>query len=163
MAVRNSLPFALLLTAACGGAQQTPIETGRAEPAAVDEGLSSSNLSSVVAVVPVKDHAAATAWYRAWIGRDPDVVPMAGIAEWQLAGTGWIQIGLDAEHAGHTTVVVGIKDLEAQRKRFTDAGLTLGEVQDHGFIALAEAVDPDGNKVVFVQEKGGSVASGVGW
>ncbi|CAM3682120.1 hypothetical protein OCAE111667_21765 [Occultella aeris] len=38
-----------------------------------------SMLTSVISVLPVTDHAGATAWYGRWIGRGPDVEPMEGI------------------------------------------------------------------------------------
>ncbi|MEJ3652962.1 VOC family protein [Actinomycetes bacterium KLBMP 9759] len=114
--------------------------------------MSESNVASVVAVLPVTDHEKAVAWYRSWIGRAPDVVPMEGIAEWQLAGNAWIQVSLDPEAAGRTTAVVGVLDLDAQRAACAAADVAVGEVADHGFVKTAEAVDPAGNKILFVQE-----------
>jgi hypothetical protein len=70
-----------------------------------------SNLKSVVGVLPVVDHAAAVSWYQKWVGRAPDVEPMEGVAEWQLAENAWIQViqvSADPEPAGKTTVVVGV-------------------------------------------------------
>lgn len=114
--------------------------------------MSESNFASVVSVLPVTNHAAAVAWYRKWIGRGPDVEPMEGIAEWQLTENAWIQISLDPEPAGQTTVVVGVKDIGVQRAACAAAGVPVGEVSDYGFIKTAEAVDPAGNKVRVVQE-----------
>jgi hypothetical protein len=111
-----------------------------------------SNLANVVAVLPVADHAKAVMWYAKWIGRAPDVEPMEGVAEWQLAENAWIQVSLDPESAGRTTVVVGVADLDAQRAACAAADVAVGEVNDYGFVRTAEAVDSDGNKVQFVQE-----------
>lgn len=111
-----------------------------------------STFVSVVAVLPVTDHAEAVAWYQRWIGRAPDVEPMDGVAEWQLAENAWIQVALDPDAAGGTTVVVGVADVEAQRAACADAGVAVGDVSDYGFVKIAEAVDPAGNKVTFVQE-----------
>jgi len=146
------MSIASLLFAACGGAQQVAVETPEASATTPDAKQPATNFSNVIAVVPVKDHAAATAWYESWIGRIADVVPMDGVAEWQIAGNGWIQVALDPEHAGSTTVVIGVKDIQSHRIACANAGIKLGDTQDHGFIKLAESVDPDGNKVVFVQE-----------
>ena len=110
-----------------------------------------SNFSNVVGVLPVTDHAVAVAWYQKWIGRAPDIEPMEGVAEWHLAENAWIQVSLDHEAAGQTTVVVGVKDIDAQCAVCSAAGVSVGEVSDYGFIKTAEAVDPAGNKVVFVQ------------
>jgi hypothetical protein len=114
--------------------------------------VSESNLKSVVGVLPVGDHAAAVSWYQKWIGRAPDVEPIEGVAEWQLAENAWIQVSADPEPAGNATVVVGVGDIDTQRTNCAAAGVTVGEVNDYGFIRTAEAVDPAGNKLMFIQE-----------
>lgn len=114
--------------------------------------MSESNLLSVVGVLPVTDHTKAVAWYQAWIGRAPDLEPMEGIAEWQLAGNAWIQVTVDPEPAGRSTVVVGVKDLDAQRAACAAVDVVVSEVADYGFVKTAEALDPAGNKILFVQE-----------
>jgi hypothetical protein len=114
--------------------------------------MSESNLASVVGVLPVTDHVKAVTWYQKWIGRAPDVEPMEGIAEWQLAENAWIQVAVDPESAGHTTVVVGVKDIDAQRSACAAVEVAVGDVSDYGFVKTAEAVDPAGNKILFVQE-----------
>ena len=111
-----------------------------------------SNLTSVVVVLPVADHSTAVNWYERWVGRAPDVVPTDGVAEWQLAENAWIQVSADSQTAGRTTVVMGVKDLVAQRTACAAVDVTVGEINDYGFIKSAEAVDPEGNKIVFVQE-----------
>jgi hypothetical protein len=114
--------------------------------------MSESNLVSVVGVLPVTDHAKAVTWYQKWIGRAPDVEPMEGIAEWELAENAWIQVAVDPESAGRTTVVVGVKDIDAQCSACAAVEVTVGNVSDYGFVKTAEAVDPAGNKILFVQE-----------
>lgn len=114
--------------------------------------MSDSNLLNVCGVLPVSDHEAAVAWYQKWIGRAPDVAPVEGVAEWQLADNAWIQVSMDPESSGRSAIVVGVKDVESQRDACAAAGVVVGEIQDYGFIKLAEAVDPAGNKVNFVQE-----------
>jgi hypothetical protein len=113
--------------------------------------MSGSNLTSVVGVLPVTDYANAVKWYQKWIGRAPDVEPTEGIAEWQLVKNAWIQVSIDPA-AGRTTVVVGVKDIDAQRAACAAVNVAVGDVSDYGFIKTAEAVDPAGNKILFVQE-----------
>lgn len=114
--------------------------------------MSASNIASVVGVLPVTDHATAVKWYQKWIGRVPDVEPMEGVAEWQLAENAWIQVSVDPEPAGRTTVVVGVKDIEAQHSACAAAGIAMGDISDYGVVKTSEAVDPAGNKILFVQE-----------
>lgn len=111
-----------------------------------------SRFTGVVAVLPVTDHAASVSWYTKWLGRDPDVVPAEGVAEWQLAGAAWLQVGLNPEAAGHTSVVVTVPDVSAQQKACRDLGLEVGDVQDYGVVKIITLSDPDGNQVMFVEE-----------
>jgi hypothetical protein len=114
--------------------------------------MSESNVVSMVSVLPVADHAEAVTWHQKWIGRGPDVNPMEGVAEWQLAENAWIQVSVDPESAGRTTVVVGVADIDTQRSACAAADVAVGDVADYGFVKTAEAVDPAGNKILFVQE-----------
>ncbi|MFW2374817.1 MAG: VOC family protein [Gammaproteobacteria bacterium] len=115
--------------------------------------MSSANINSVIAVVPVRDHDKAITWYEKLLGRKADVVPVEGVAEWQLAENAWIQISIDLERAGVTSVVIGVNDIEAQRNVCSEANLDLGEIIEYPeIIKMAEIVDPEGNKIAFVQD-----------
>jgi hypothetical protein len=110
------------------------------------------SFKNVNAVLPVSDHAAAVGWYAKWIGRGPDVEPMAGVAEWQLADNAWIQVAHDPAAAGKTNVVIGVEDIDDHVASLAREGVTCGEIQDYDFIKLSDLVDPAGNKINFVSE-----------
>jgi predicted enzyme related to lactoylglutathione lyase len=110
------------------------------------------NLKNVNAVLPVSDHAAAVAWYKQWIGRAPDVEPMEGVAEWQIAENAWIQVAHNPEFAGKTSIVIGVDDIDDHVASLANGGVACGEIQDYDFIKLTEIVDPEGNKINFVWE-----------
>jgi predicted enzyme related to lactoylglutathione lyase len=115
--------------------------------------MSIPNINSVISVIPVKDFEKAFEWYRKLFGRDPDIVPMEGIAEWQLVENAWIQVSIDPERAGNTTVVVGVNDVEAQCKIYSEANFLVGEIVEYPeLIKMAEIIDPEGNKISFVQD-----------
>ncbi|WP_293268455.1 VOC family protein [Neptunomonas sp.] len=115
--------------------------------------MPTQNINSVVSVIPVKNFELTLEWYRKLFGRDPDVVPMEGIAEWQLVENAWIQVSIDPERAGSTTVVIGVNDIEEQSKAFSDANLPIGEIVEYPeIIKMAEIIDPEGNKISFVQD-----------
>ena len=115
-----------------------------------------SNISNLVAVVPVKDHQNAVKWYTKLLGREADLVPVDEVAEWQIADNAWIQVGADPERAGYTTVIIGVHDIAEQRGFCEKAGIPLGElIEIPEVIKMAEAVDPEGNKVAFVQDISG--------
>lgn len=113
-------------------------------------------IDSVIAVVPGKDQATAVAWYTKLFGREADIVPADGVAEWKLAENAWLQVTTDPEHAGRTSVIIAVSDLDAVRAACANAGVSVGEAVEHaGVVKTAEALDPDGNKVVFAQELAG--------
>ena len=58
-----------------------------------------SNINSVVSVLPVKDYSVAIAWYAQLLGREADLVPVEGVAEWHITDGAWIQVCLDTERA----------------------------------------------------------------
>lgn len=116
--------------------------------------MSNSNYSSVVSVLHVSDHAKAVEWYSRWLGREPDLTPDEGVAEWKIAENAWIQVAAapSPDIAGKGTIVCGVHDLDKQRSTCEGTGVPLGETQDYGFIKLASLTDPSGNTVMFVQE-----------
>ena len=112
-----------------------------------------SNINSVIAVLPVDDQDAAVEWYRKLLGRDADIVPVEGVAEWQLAGNAWIQVTTDSERAGSATVIIGVNDIDSQCKFCTAANVPHGEIIEYPkIIKMIEVFDPDGNKIAFVQD-----------
>jgi len=87
------------------------------------------------------------------IGRDPDLEPMAGVAEWQIAATAWLQLIEDPDRAGKSALRIGVDDLEAQIAELADAGITVSEpVVIADLVKVVDVADPDGNEVSFVQD-----------
>jgi len=115
--------------------------------------MPSKNINSVISVIPVKNFKLALEWYQKLFEREPDLVPMEGIAEWQLLENAWIQVSIDLERAGGTTVVIGVNDLEKKCKVILDANLPIGEIIEYPeVIKMAEVIDEEGNKISFVQD-----------
>jgi hypothetical protein len=118
--------------------------------------MSSLGITNMIAVVPVEDHSRATTWYAKLLGREADLVPIEDVAEWRLAGSAWLQVGKDPERAGSTTVVIGVDDILALQSIIAKANVQFGEIIEYpGVIKMGEVLDPDGNKVVFVQDISG--------
>lgn len=115
--------------------------------------MSTQNINSIISIVPVKDFEIALEWYSKLFARDPDVVPIEGIAEWQLVENAWIQVSIDPERAGNTTVVISVDDVELQCKFCLDANFSVAEIVEYPeIIKMTEIIDPDGNKISFVQD-----------
>lgn len=80
---------------------------------------------------------------------------MCCAAPWRLTNA-WIQVGTDPERAGHTTVIIGVSDIEVQRRLCEKAGIPPGEGIDYPeTIKMVEIADLDGNNIVFVQDISG--------
>ncbi len=110
-------------------------------------------LNDVAAVVAVRDYAAARSWYGRLIGRAPDLEPIDGVAEWQIAETAWLQVIEDRDRAGRSAVRFGVDDLAAQVAALTGDGITVGEpVVIAGLVEVVDVADPDGNEVSFVAD-----------
>jgi hypothetical protein len=70
--------------------------------------------NDVAAVVATRDYTAARAWYSGLVGREPDLEPVDGVAEWQVAAAAWLQLVEEPERAGKSMVRFGVADLDAQ-------------------------------------------------
>jgi len=115
-----------------------------------------SNINSVYAVIPVKDQDTSVRWYKNLLGRDADIVPVEDVAEWQLAKNAWLQVTKDEEKSGNATVIIGVDDIEEQCLSCSTANVSCGEIIEYpGIIRMIEVIDPDGNKVAFVQDISG--------
>lgn len=87
------------------------------------------------------------------LGRGPDLAPIDGVAEWQIAATGWLQLIEDSERAGRSAVRIGVDDLDAVRAELADAGIAAGEpVVIAEMVTVVDVADPDGNEVSFVAD-----------
>ncbi len=109
-------------------------------------------LNDVAAVVATRDYATARTWYSHILGRDPDLEPIDGVAEWQITATAWIQLLTDADRAGKSAVRFGVSDLAAQIAALDDVGIAAGQpVVIADMVRVVDITDPDGNEVSFVE------------
>ena len=108
--------------------------------------------TSLISVFAVSDLEKALAWYRTWLG-EPDVVPMEGVAEYQVAEGAWLQLSNDdASLAGKGMMVLGVEDAKSYRQELIDAGVAVGELMDYEVVLTFDIADPDGNLISFAQE-----------
>ena len=109
--------------------------------------------NDIAAVIATKDYPTARSWYSRVIGREPDLEPVDGVAEWQIAATAWLQLALDHDRAGKTAVRIGVDDLAAQIAELNAEGIATGElVVIADMVKVVDVADPDGNEVSFVQD-----------
>jgi len=93
------------------------------------------------------------AWYEKLFGKPPSRQPMPKLAEWQFSDSAEVQLFEDKEHAGASTLTLGVLPLEPERKRIEVAGLAPGPIEETDGYFLMRLRDPDRNLVVLASAK----------
>ena len=60
-------------------------------------------------------------WYQTLLQREPDFVPHAGIAEWELLTGSWLQLAEGEPTAGSGPLRLGVTDIKEERHRIISA------------------------------------------
>jgi len=111
---------------------------------------------NVRSVIAVADLDAALAWYERLFGRPADSLPMDGLAEWHLTGSGGIQLVRDADHAGKSVTTLIVDDLEKQVADLVSRDLDGGAITTGDVARFAVISDPEGNTITFAEPIGES-------
>ncbi len=111
-------------------------------------------VTDILAAVPVADHDAGTAWYGLLLGRAPDSTPMPGLAQWEVAGGGTLQVVHDTGRAGGALLTVVVDDLLAEVAALRARGLVPGEPDEGSVVArVTTLTDPDGSLITLVEQR----------
>ena len=109
-------------------------------------------VTSMVTVFRVYDLNKALEWYQKWLG-NPDVLPMEGIAEFQMGANAWLQLSSDEnERIEKSALILGVEDIMQSHQKLSDVGLKVGEIIDYEVVLAFDIYDVDGNRISFVQE-----------
>lgn len=118
--------------------------------------MSKIHIDGVIAVLPVKNQEKAIAWYKNLLGRDSDIIPAKGVAEWHLSHNSWLQIttnSTDLDQLGKAKVMISVNNLEKQINMCDEANIERSTIVEYSeFIKTFNVIDPDGNKISFVQD-----------
>jgi catechol 2,3-dioxygenase-like lactoylglutathione lyase family enzyme len=100
--------------------------------------------------IPVRDYAAAAAWYERLLGVPPAFLPNDTEAVWELAENRYLYIDVRPEHAGHAMQTLFVGDLDLRLAAIAGRGLepVEQETYDNG-VRKAIFRDPDGNEIGF--------------
>jgi predicted enzyme related to lactoylglutathione lyase len=97
--------------------------------------------------IPVKDFAAALAWYEKLLGGPPSMFPHDTEAVWELADHRSVYIVQRPEHAGHAMHTILVDDLDNVVAGITQRGLAPATQETYGNgVRKTTYVDPDGNE-----------------
>lgn len=61
-------------------------------------------IKSLVSVFKVLNIEQSVAWYTKWLG-EPDVIPMNGVAEYQLSPNSWLQLSYEEKDSIEKTLL----------------------------------------------------------
>lgn len=110
------------------------------------------DVKTIVSVFQVSDIEKSLPWYKKWLG-EPDVVPMEGVAEYQLNKDVWLQLSYEGtEKIEKSSIIIGIEDIKSCKQILGDNGIETGEIQDYEVVLVFDIHDPDGNRISFAQE-----------
>ncbi|MDQ6637913.1 MAG: VOC family protein, partial [Candidatus Dormibacteraeota bacterium] len=100
--------------------------------------------------MPVRDYAAAVAWYERLLGAPPSFLPNDTEAVWELADHRYVYIVVRPNNAGHAMQTVFIGDFDARISQIAERGLEPSERETYANgVRKATFRDPDGNEIGF--------------
>ena len=100
--------------------------------------------------IPVRDYAAAVAWYELLLGAAPSFLPNDTEAVWELAEHRYIYIDVRPENAGHAMHTLFVSDFDARVSQIAERGLEPAERETYGNgVRKVTFRDPDGNEIGF--------------
>ena len=109
------------------------------------------DVKTIVSVFQVSDIEKSLPWYKKWLG-EPNVVPMEGVAEYQLNKDVWLQLSYEGtEKIEKSSIIIGIEDIKSCKQILGDNGIETGEIQDYEVVLVFDIHDPDGNRISFAQ------------
>jgi catechol 2,3-dioxygenase-like lactoylglutathione lyase family enzyme len=106
--------------------------------------------TDLFAGIPVRDRAAAIAWYDRLLGAPPAFLPNDDEAVWQLAEHRYLYVERRPESAGHARHTVFVDRLDDLLAQVAARGLRpdRSETYNNG-VRKVTFVDPDGNELGF--------------
>ena len=108
-------------------------------------------MDKIFAQLSCTDLSRSIAWFSSIFGREPDALPMNGLAEWHHGGAGF-QL-FQGENAGRGTLTLIVIGLQDEHRRLSEAGLEPGTIESADYVELFRVRDPDDNLVVLAQAK----------
>jgi hypothetical protein len=106
-------------------------------------------IRTIFAHVSCKSIDTSAHWYEELFGKPPTRRPREGLAEWQFTDSAEVQLFQDEQHAGSSTLTLGVLPLEPERDRLQKAGLEPGPIEETEGYFIMRMRDPDGNLIVF--------------
>ncbi|WP_126976159.1 VOC family protein [Frigidibacter oleivorans] len=117
----------------------------------------SITVQGIYAAAIVEDFDAGVAWYERFMGRPADDTPIPGMAQWRNMGGAGLQVWEEAERAGQAIMTIVVPDLATEKARLAAAGMELINEASGDFGAVAQLIDPEGNRINLAEPPRGFV------
>lgn len=114
---------------------------------------------NALAGIAVADFDAAVHWYTRLLDREPDKRPMPGVAEWCFSGGGCLQVFVDVERAGSSSVTLATADMGGTLDDLAAKDVAVAQTTATEDVKTATVHDPEGNRVVYAEALSDAVAS----
>ena len=111
------------------------------------------SIQTIFAHVSCADINVSALWYEKLFGKAPIRRPMPGLVEWQFSDSAEVQLHEEKEHAGSSTLTLGVLPLEPERKRLGETGLKPGPIEETNGYFIMRIRDPDHNLIVFASAR----------
>ena len=99
------------------------------------------------------DLAMSEVWYENIFGKPPIRRPMPGLVDWRFSDSAELQLFEAPEHAGRSTLTLGVGSLADEVKRLNSQGIVVGRIEDAENFSIIRLRDPDNNLIVFACAK----------
>jgi catechol 2,3-dioxygenase-like lactoylglutathione lyase family enzyme len=109
-------------------------------------------VANALAALGVRDLASARRWYATLLGAEPGAEIDGGILQWDFEDGGWLQLYQDEASAGAGSVTLVVRDIGICRETLAEDGYTGIEDVDLGRARVSVMKDPDGNRILFVED-----------
>lgn len=97
--------------------------------------------------IPVREYAAAEAWYTTFFGGPPSFLPNDHEAVWEVAEHRYLYIDVRPKLAGNAIHTLFVDDLDTRLAALAERGITPDEVETYDGVRKMIFFDPDGNEV----------------
>lgn len=111
------------------------------------------DIKNVYAGIMTADIGKASEWYTHFFGRKPDYHPMENLREWDFPGGGVLQLVLDKERAGSSSITFLTGDIGAIKKKLAENNIPLAQETSSEVAETATLYDPENNRITFAQNK----------
>jgi hypothetical protein len=116
------------------------------------------SIKTIFAHVSCADIESSAPWYEKLFGKPPVRRPMPGLVEWQFSDSAEVQLFEEKEHAGSSTLTLGVLTIEPEQRRLMKAGLNPGPIEETDGYFIMRIRDPDQNLIVFASAKKSQLA-----